>query len=496
MVAIDNYGTADHIYFKNLDIHHVKGQLGSGETAINGAIPKRTGGIFFTVLGSSETSSAKSRFNDVLIDSCNINYCENIGFAIDNEWNVYYPGGQFSALSADRTEYQNWFDRRNTNLIIRNSVFHHIGKNAMIIRMADESGLIEKNVCYETALGTTGNTMFTARCKGTVFQFNEGYYNRATTQTVNPGNIDGSMYDADFGSVNVIFQYSYSHDNSQGLYWGCNTRGSSNNTSGIPDPGDTGVTVRYNISQNDLGDLVFFNYPSAGNEIYNNVFYIGSGKSASIIHEGSKVHRYNYFNNIIYNQSTSANYAFKDSNQARRILNNVFYGNHPTGTLTGEPADSFKLTTNPLFVNPGSGLLGLASLSGYKLQSTSPAINSGRVISQNGGRDFFGNTLYQGSPDRGAHEFITALVRAISTGSSMVKIFPNPSKGQFQLDVPGFAGSALSVKVLDMSGKLMYTGSTDSRKVLDISFLPSGPYTVILYDVSGRLVSSERIIIQ
>jgi hypothetical protein len=59
MVALDNYGTANHIYLKNLDIHHIKGQLGGGSTAVNGAIPKRTGGIFFDVLGSTETSSSK-----------------------------------------------------------------------------------------------------------------------------------------------------------------------------------------------------------------------------------------------------------------------------------------------------------------------------------------------------------------------------------------------------------------------------------------------------
>ena len=68
MVVIDNFGTANHIYLKNLDVHHIKGQLGSGSSSLNGAIPKRTGGIYFTVLGAIETTSKKSRFNDILID--------------------------------------------------------------------------------------------------------------------------------------------------------------------------------------------------------------------------------------------------------------------------------------------------------------------------------------------------------------------------------------------------------------------------------------------
>jgi len=407
MVVIDGYGTANHIYLKNLDIHHIKGQLGSGSTTVNGAIPKRTGGIYFTVLGTTETSSNNSRFNDILIDSCNINYCENIGLAFDNEWNVYYPGGKNSTVSADRTEYVNWYNRRFSNVLISNNVIHHIGKNAMIIRCTDSSGLVEKNVCYETALGTTGNTIFTARAKGTVFQYNEGYYNRATTQNVDPGNIDGSLYDPDFGSVGIIFQYSYSHDNSQGLYWGCNTRGANNNTTGIPDPGDTACTLRYCISQNDLGDLVYLNYSSAGNEIYNNVFYIGEGLKPNIIHENSgNNHTYNYYNNIVYNLSSStvgADYAFGSGTgvQVRNISNNIFYGNHHST----EPSDPYKLTSDPNFINAGNGGIGISTNEGYQLKIGSAALNTGKLISNNGGKDYFGNNLSSSSaPNRGVYQ--------------------------------------------------------------------------------------------
>ncbi len=415
MVALMDKGVCNHIYLKNLNIHHIKGQLGNGSTAVNGAIPKRTGGIYFAVL--NESSSSNSRFNDVLIDGCSINYCENTGLAFDNEDNVYYPGG---------TELALWTARKFTNIKVSNNVIHHIGKNAMIIRCTDETGLIEYNTCYETAVGTTGNTMFTARAKGTVFQYNEGYYNRATTQTVDPGTIDGSMYDPDFGSVGVVFQYSYSHDNSQGIYWGCNTRGSSNNTSGIPDPLDIGCTLRYCISQNDKGDLVFFNYSSAGNEIYNNIFYIKSGLSPNVIHEnGGNNHTYNFFNNIIYNLGTGK-YALGTTGQTRYIQNNVFYGTHPST----EPSDVNKLTTDPLFVNPGQGSTGInALLDGYKLQVNSPALASGIVISTNGGKDFWQNTVNSiTAPNRGAYQGVGILSNE-NWESNSLKVFPNPVTG-------------------------------------------------------------------
>lgn len=440
MVALLDKGVCNHIYLKNLNIHHIKGQLGNGSTAVNGAIPKRTGGIYFAVL--NEATASNSRFNDVLIDNCAINYCENTGLAFDNEDNVYYPGG---------TELALWTARKFTNIKVSNNVIHHIGKNAMIIRCTDETGLIERNVCYETAVGTTGNTMFSARAKGTVFQYNEGYYNRATTQTVDPGSIDGSMYDPDFGSVGVIFQYSYSHDNSQGIYWGCNTRGSNNNTTGIPDPEDVGCTLRYNISQNDLGDLVFFNYSSAGNEIYNNVFYIKSGLSPSIIHENAgNNHTYNFFNNIIYNLGNGG-YSFGSTGQTRTIQNNVFYGTHPSD----EPSDSNKLTTNPLFVNPGQGTTGINSLlDGYKLQSTSPALANGRLVSNNGGKDFWQNTVSSLTvPNRGAYQG-TGILETNNWTMNSLLVYPNPVE-----DVVNVSNLAIidSVKIFNILGQCLVT---------------------------------------
>lgn len=450
MVAIDNFGTANHIYLKNLNIHHIKGQLGNGTSTVNGAIPKRTGGIYFTVLGATETTSAKSRFNDILIDSCNVNYCENIGLAFDNEWNVYYPGGN---------EYTDWYNRRFSNIKVSNNIIHHIGKNAMIIRCTDSTGLIEKNVCYETALGTTGNTIFTARAKGTVLQYNEGYYNRATTQNVDPGNIDGSLYDPDFGSVGIIFQYSYSHDNSQGLYWGCNTRGANNNTTGIPDPGDTACTLRYCISQNDLGDLVYFNYSSAGNEIYNNVFYTKSGLSPNIIHEnGGNSHKYNFYNNIIYNLSSAssgADYAFGSGSgvQTRNFSNNTFYGNHPSS----EPSDPFKLISNPNFVSPGTATIGIGTATGYKLNYGSPSVASGKIISNNGGLDYYENAVpVSVAPNRGCYQgpgigapslspVITSFTPGTATAGTTITITGSYFLGATSITIGGVAVTAFTV---------------------------------------------------
>ncbi|MEI7982966.1 MAG: T9SS type A sorting domain-containing protein, partial [Bacteroidota bacterium] len=71
----------------------------------------------------------------------------------------------------------------------------------------------------------------------------------------------------------------------------------------------------------------------------------------------------------------------------------------------GEPADLHKVTGNPQLVGPGSGGSGINSVDGYMLQTGSSCINKGTAISGNGGKDYWGNHLYNGLPDIGAHEY-------------------------------------------------------------------------------------------
>lgn len=365
----EGIGVVNHIYLRNLHVHHIKGQVGQQRSH------KRTSGIGFAVVTAK---NGEARFNDILVENCLIHDCENQGIITECvSGDIIYP------------QTPHWNRMKITNARIRNNTLFNISKNAMILRLF-EGGVVENNVCYNTANGITGNTMFTCACDGTVFQFNEGFLNNSPAA-------DGSMYDADMRSPNTIWQYSYSHDNAHGLFWSCTVQEDAN------------LVCRYNISQNDKGIIFCVNYPVTSMSIYNNTVYIPSHLSPVIISERGRGNKsgqpntrtYDFKNNLIYNLSPTATYLWAKTKFTRTIEANCFYGEHPAN----EPNDPKKVTADPKLVNPGSGGNGVVTLDGYQLQAGSPCIDAGVVIENNGGRDYWGNPLYNGKPDIGAHEY-------------------------------------------------------------------------------------------
>ena len=427
LVTASDFGLVEHIYLRNLNIHNVKGIVGGDDDA------KRTAGIGIETATDRITPT---RYDDVLIEGCTISTIENTGLYTDN------------LLSRNTPGTDDWTKRRFTNVRIRNNVIHHISKNAMIVRILD-GGLVERNVCYETALRTTGNTMFTSSCSGTVFQYNEGYYNRATENT--PGGGDGSMYDADLKSSNITFQYSYSHDNSHGLFWSCTVQNDSN------------VVCRYNISRNDKGIIFCVNYPVTSVYIYNNTVYCGPGLSPIIISErnvNQGTRTYTFRNNIIYNAAANASYDFRSAGYTRFTDYNLYYGFHPSN----EPSDSNKLTTDPKLVNPGSGGIGFSTLDGYKLQQSSPCINTGVQLAGHSAQDFWGNGVPSGGKvDRGAFEYPMGSSEVQNERPNqpaqfaLMQNYPNPFNPDtnifYQLATP----QHISVAIYDLSGKNVRT---------------------------------------
>ena len=381
-----NFGTVNHLYVSNCYVHNIHGKV---DTANGDAVAKRTGGITVEVLDDTTTAT---RFNDIIIQNCTISSVTNQGIVACG--NVGGGGHNYPGTAA-------WNARHCSNLIIRNNVINGVCKNAMSIRYGDNTCLVEHNVVFNTAITTSGNQIAAYGCWGTIFQYNEGYGN-------NGGNkgIDGSLYDSDLQCVQTVWQYSYSHDEFFGLfvqYAAAPTGGSK----------DTNDVVRYNISRNDHGSIFALAGDSTAMStayIYNNTIYTPTNLSPTYVDDRANGHTNYFYNNIFYNLSSTATYNFTSAN-SNYFDHNVFY--NPNGTPNGQPADAHEITTDPMFVAPGTGTNGENTLAGYKLQPGSPCIDSGLTITTNltgnpnaGGLDYWGNSVpFNGVTDRGANEW-------------------------------------------------------------------------------------------
>lgn len=409
-----NGGVLTGFHLKNLHVHHIRGLIG------NSLRHKSTGGIFFSVY---EDDQVATRFDNILLEQCEIHDCDNQGIVTSG--NTVYPDPSNPA----------WKAKMFTNVIIRKNVIYNISKNAMILRLL-EGGLVERNLCYSTATGITGNTIFTRSSRLVVLQYNEGYDNQSPDH-------DGSLYDADLESVECVFQYSYSHDNAHGLYWQCTIQE------------DYGNIIRYNISQNDKGRIFNFSYPSNGTEVYNNTVFIGSHRSPVIIGEKTlnKGKRYYTFkNNLIVNKSNNASYIWVEDQYIgeRDFSNNLIYGHHPEG----EFVDPEMVTEPPQLVAPGTAQ-DIDHLEGYNLRPGSPAINAGTIIYDNGGRDFFGNPIV-GQPDIGVVEYQEAVSLDASLNSGGNKgVFLNAQTNELKLFVPDMPASSCEIELVNLQGKVL-----------------------------------------
>jgi len=424
--------TINHVYIKNCYVHHIKGQS--------------SGTGFGIRIQTSDTSATgfytdPTNFNDILVQDCEVSYIEGQGLhqnysaagsggTPDN----FYPGVDLSGN--DWNPF--WNLAKSTNVVIKNNIFHHLGKNAILVRGLDSTCLIDGNTCYETSLASAGNTIVTFKSDGLIVQNNEGYYNRSTSQTVDPGAISGNMLDFDYGSRNIIFQYNYSHENSQGcisMYnlhswtpgplqpgpasgkfaWPsdnlCTFRYNISIADGYANPSQTDPLLRWSMdsSSTNYTGLICWNFPDKGTEVYNNLFYIPPGYNVNIMRELGNYPQsvftaeqlsvynsfyYNFYNNIVYNAGTEPTelWFVKPSStgllpSVRNFFNNILYGGYK---ILGTDASNCNFVnnkySNPFLQDPFTeyksvygGHLAI-NHPGYKLISGSLALGTGTIL--------------------------------------------------------------------------------------------------------------------
>ena len=340
-VVTENAGILNNVTIKNCYIHNVNGNIGG----------KWHGGIQIQVIGDS----IKTKFHKLLIENNVIKDVGGVGI-----------GNQSSWRDIDKETYYPW-----TEFVIRGNFIERTGRNSIILRNAIDP-LIEYNVAAASSRYDTGHSIVNFNTINCVVQYNEAYGNVGDSSHNERGG-----FDADYKSRGTIIQYNYSHDNN----WFC----------GIMRRGiNSDITIRYNISQNELLGSYLYGFPTEFGlkevKVYNNVHYFGKGKGNQVFVEGGKVRHpieTSFKNNIFYFED-EAGWGFEPEDSCD-FSNNVFFNI----SSKGENA----ITSNKIFVNPGKDMRDPLRLSGYKLIESSPAIKYGIQIENNGGKDFSGGTL-------------------------------------------------------------------------------------------------------
>lgn len=373
-----DYGTVHHIQLKNIFVHNINGSLVKNRGEGQGIVWENGG------------KNIRSRFKDLLIENCHLLRTDRNGICGYSE-------------HSDRTE---WFP--STNVVIRNNLLEDIGGDC-IKPWGSDSVLIERNVvrggrqrCDDYAAG-----IWPWSCDNVVIQYNE--------VSGIKGKKDGQSFDSDGNCQNIIFQYNYTHDNEGGFMLMCND-GAWKMPNSV---GNTGTIIRYNISQNDHTRLFHFAGPCKNTKIYNNVFYVGKEIDLHLFlwtdYNGWSDETYIY-NNIFYVEGIGRNSWAVQRNNMRdgtflsfpgfgqstnyNFKNNIFYGN-----FEDIPEDWKSGYINPMLIDPGSGKEGFDSLVCYNLKDGSPCIGAGLPILNNGGRDFWGNSVSEHDPPAiGIHE--------------------------------------------------------------------------------------------
>lgn len=383
-------GVLNHFYIRNCNIHdiqsvnsYVEVYMGDnpifsnpvfGDNIVNSHYANFGGIVFRSLKGASNVPSA---YNDIVVEDNTIqNITGAVGVGICSEW---------ASEWADNSSNPIWGDRLDTkNVAIRNNNILTPGYGGVNIASVDgrtgNGVVVEYNTV--SAAGTDGNTaaLWPYLSYKSVFQYNEVY------DTQYHGG-DCEAFDFDGMNDGAIVQYNYSHDNAGGALVACYDGGVEDLTE--PASYTRNCIYRYNISQNDHATGRAKVNVTSGVEslyVYNNVFYAGAGETSTnqMVAVAGGAININFYNNVFYTVNNNDSYSLLGQNTV--FNNNCFYGGHPAT----EPYDPNKITADPQFVNPGTGTTGMATVDGYKLQSTSPLINVGKQVVDNGGRDFWG----------------------------------------------------------------------------------------------------------
>jgi hypothetical protein len=356
-VLLENFGTGSGYTISNVNVHNVNG--------CDCRYPQPTsGGILFHAGGATTPTG----FADITIKDNIVSSVDREGIATSSDWqrraeNPSGPGTTWVPI---------------TGLRIANNRLSHIGGDGVLV-LNGSAAVVENNTLagFNERSADFNAGVVTYNSNNTTIQFND----------VSGGVGTGMAFDLDGASNGGVFQYNLSRSNNGGFFMIC-AQGDETTSNGV---------VRYNISQNDVGEAPFlgiFSLPctdAQNTQIYNNTIYTTT--AANLVNNLSMVAA-QWRNNIFYGRASGS--AINDSHG--NYANNLYYN------VTAVPSGHTNVVLgNPWLMAPG-GATSMSTATGYQLAGGSRARGRGVVISGAGGRDFFGNVVTPGVANIGAYE--------------------------------------------------------------------------------------------
>ena len=336
--------TYEHVYISNCHIHDVNGKVAG----------KDRGGIHVHM-----KKLKNSKFNNIRITNNRLNDIGGVGIGNRSSCaDVRFEGDETIA------------DNLWTNVYVAGNFVENTGRNNIIARVSKDA-IYEYNTLANSSLYDTGHSIFCFDTVGIKIQYNEAYGN------VGDESKDRGGFDADYSCDDTYIQYNYSHDNE----WFC----------GIMKKPSRNITIRYNISENDKKGIYFYGFESKKEvkniHIYNNTHFIGKHLKAEVFPEGRTPYDSTFENNIFYFEG-KGKWGENAAGIKTTFNNHLYYGIDP------HPSDKSPILSNPKFLSPGKAgkdvnWKSLKNFKGYMLKSSSPALNAGTDIQDNGGIDFF-----------------------------------------------------------------------------------------------------------
>ncbi|MDR2815786.1 MAG: InlB B-repeat-containing protein [Proteiniphilum sp.] len=365
-VTIRNEGVYPNIVIKDNYVHDVEGQPVTNR--------HMQAGIFV------RPEHDRGYFKNFLVEGNKLERCSARGILFGDN------GGSRS------------YDYYNEDVKIRHNDVSYTALEGILLSNNSKNVLIEHNKVFYAGgyfpnyLDGVCLAALWTNAKDVIIQYNEV----AHTQYSKPDpwiSMDSEAFDIDVNSPGYqIIQYNYTHDNKGGFFL----------CMGNPGPDFEYCIIRYNISQNDgsteFGYRTFELHGHINNTriplyIYNNTLYNDTKIAVQNRSTGAQHPGVEFKNNIFYAPS----FQFDDPE-------NIVYDNNLYYTGAKATNDAHAILSNPLLNGPGTGGDGMTTVNGYKLSSSSPAINAGVIMPNNGGKDYFGNPVTTSKPTIGAFQ--------------------------------------------------------------------------------------------